>query len=88
MTKEIMTDEGKNRLEEKVLYCFIVSLRKTNGMGNFCVPFKVIAGDIYEAQAILEEWLQNPEQTRYKYQYCEGITRDASESVITIKKEV
>jgi hypothetical protein len=78
--------ERKIQLEEKDVYSFIASLQRINGNGEFCVRFKVIAGDVYEAQAILEEWLKIPERTGYKYQYCNGITRDASDRVIVEKE--
>lgn len=33
----------------------------------YTVDFQVLAEDIYKAQRLLEKWLENPEQTGWKY---------------------
>lgn len=70
----------KRSLVEKNIFCFRVVLKHVGKDTTFIVRFNVLAGDKYEAQDILEEWLNEPSRTGYKFDRCVGITQCAEYS--------
>lgn len=70
-------EKQKRSLVEKNIFCFRAVLKHVGKDSTFVVRFNVLAKDKYEAQDILEEWLNEPSRTGYKFDRCVGITQCA-----------
>lgn len=75
-------------MKNSTVYCFQVKLEyldeyKSKHDLYYTVDLKVLAEDKFEARRMLEKWLDNPEQTGWKYKKWLGITPMPSELVIT-----
>jgi len=69
-------------LKEKDMFCFEAQLKKVGKDEYFRVPYKVLAEDQYVAKAMLEDWLKDPTQTGYKYEYCDCLIQQPSDFII------
>lgn len=57
-------------IEQFTTYCFEAKLKYIDKDEYYIVPFQILAEDGYKARSMLWEYLENPEQTGYKYETC------------------
>ena len=74
-------------MKKVTIYCFEAKLEcldeyKAEEGNSYTVPFKVLAEDSFEARRMLEEWLNEPKQTGWKYKKWLGIMPMPSDLVI------
>lgn len=70
-------DKQKKHLVEKNIFCFRAVLKHVGKDSTFVARFNVLAKDKFEAQDILEEWLNEPSRTGFKFDRCVGLTQCA-----------
>lgn len=63
-------------------YCFEAKLKCTGKDEYYVVPFQILAGDGYTARSMLWKYLENPEQTGYKYETCVHLQPMPSSQII------
>lgn len=57
-------------IEQFTTYCFEAKLKYIDKDEYYIVPFQILAKDGYKARSMLWKYLENLEQTGYKYEIC------------------
>lgn len=61
---------------------YLDEYKSNHELDYYYVSFQVLANNLYEAQKILEKWLDNPKQTGWKYKSWLNITAMPSSQII------
>lgn len=75
------------RIKNKTVYRFEAKLKCVGEDKYYFITFNVLAENIGKARTLLEKWLDNPEQTGYKYEKWVGITPLASSLILVEESE-